>query len=164
MRRSGECGIACRTQGQQKFIFQLIFSILTLLSQSATAAVISPPTASFFQFSTFYTFVYFSIVHFPAVLIPSLESTVFSESLVDRLREYDSAAETTAHLLSFSYPPLISLSPFSCCSAASISVLTEAHFRWSVLLRHVPFSSVRTSFFTYPTRPSHPQIYCQCGG
>lgn len=29
-------------------------------------------------------------------------------------------------------------------------VLTGAHFRWSVLLCHVPFSSVRTSFFSPP--------------
>lgn len=65
----------------------------------------------------------------------------------------------TACLLSC-YPLLISLSPLSCCSIFSISVLTEAHFRWSVLLRHAPFSSARTSFFIYPTRPSHPQIYC----
>lgn len=27
--RSGECGIQCRTQGQQKFFFQLIFSAVT---------------------------------------------------------------------------------------------------------------------------------------
>lgn len=99
-------------------------------------------------------------------LIPRLDSTVFSKCLVDRLGECDSAAETTAHLLSFSYPLLISLSLFYCRSNSFISVLTEAHFRWSVLLRHIPFSSARMRFFfsTYPTRPSHPQIYCQCGG
>lgn len=89
-------------------------------------------------------------------LIRSSASTVFSECLVDRLGEYDSAAKTTAHVPSFSYPLLVSPSPFSCRSISSISVLTEAHFRWNVLLRHAPFSSARTSFFTYPTRPSHP--------
>lgn len=55
-------------------------------------------------------------------------------------------------------------SPVSCCSIFSIFVLTEAHFRWSVLLRHAPFSSARTTFFTHPTRPSQPQIYCQHRG
>lgn len=108
---SGECRIACRTQGQQKFIFELIFSVFSLaLSHSAIAAVILLQQLFSSNSPLFYTLVYFSIVHLPAVLIPSLEWTVFSKCLVDGLREYDSATETTAHLPSVSYPPLISLS------------------------------------------------------
>lgn len=103
-----------------------------------------------FSSSTFLLFTPWSISQLfnPLLfLIPRLDSTVFSKCLVDRLGECDSAAETTAHLLSFSYPLLISLSPFYCRSNSFISVLTEAHFRWSVLLRHIPFSSARMRFF-----------------
>lgn len=141
----------CRTQGQPKFTFWCCH----LLSQSAKrrchlySCSSFPPT---FNSSPLMSRVSTSL----PFLIPSSASTVLSECLVDKLGEYDSAAETTAHVPSFSYPPLVSPSPFSCCSISSISVLTEAHFRWSVLLRHAPFSSARTSFFTYPTRPSHP--------
>lgn len=93
---------------------------------------------------------YHSLASLPCAtsfLIPLLDSTLFSDCLVDSFREYNSAVKTTAHLLSLSYPLLISFSPSSCCSISPISVLTEAHFRWSVLLRHVPFSSARTTFF-----------------
>lgn len=59
--------------------------------------------------------------------------------ILQPLKEH-SSAETNC---SRSYLP----SPLSRCSIFSISVLTEARFRWSVLLRHAPFSSARTTFF-----------------
>lgn len=74
-----------------------------------------------------------------------------SKNMIPLLRQ-------TACLLSC-YLLLISLSPLSYCCIFSISVLTEFHFRVSFCF--MPLSHHREClFFTYPTRPSHPQIYC----
>ena len=105
-----------------------------------------PAITLFFSFFLFSAFVYPSVTQLPMFLIPSMNPTVFFKCLVDSFTEYNSTVETTAHLLSFAYPLLIS-SPFFCCSISFIPVLTGAHFRWSVLLRHVPFSSAGTRFF-----------------
>lgn len=66
--------------------------------------------------------------------------------ILQPLKEHSSAETNCSH----SYLP----SPLSRCSIFSISVLTEARFRWSVLLRHAPFSSARTTFF-FPSPPPH---------
>lgn len=121
------------------------FSVLPLSSYVCDRSSYFSCVRSFLQ-----NFIYRSLASLPCAtsfLIPLLDSALFSECLVNRFREYTSAVKTTAHLLSLSYPLLISFSPSSCCSISPISVLTEAHFRWSVLLRHVPFSSARTTFF-----------------
>lgn len=73
----------------------------TTLFKSALFSVVSPPTAFVFQFTTL-CLVYFSIVHhLPAVIIPSMESTVFPS--VWQTQRIWFCCETTAHLLSFSH-------------------------------------------------------------
>lgn len=93
------------------------------LSFSVCSNSFVSPTDFFFPFPPFYTLIYFSIVHLPAILTPSFESTVFPMCLVDKLREHDSVVETTAHLLSFllrspAHLPL-SLLLFHCCADRS---------------------------------------------
>lgn len=132
------------------------------LSQLAIAALISPPTDFFLPIFHFLHLGLFLNCPPPCRFNPFTGiNCIFQVSCWQAQRIWFCCGDNCSSAVL-----LIStaLSPFSCCSISSLSVLTEAHFRWSVLLRHVPFSSARTSFFRYPTRPSHPQIYCQCGG
>lgn len=117
---------------------------------------------SFFFF--FYSSVYSSVVHLPAVLIPLLESTVFfffwsvlltdPKNMIVLRRQLLISCLSHIHCLSLSQP---SPSPPSLCwqkpilDGVSFCVMYLSHQRERL-------------FFTYPTRPSQRQIYCQCWG